>query len=171
MNSVIIPLPADITSQDSLRAAATRVQDETGYINLLVPNAGTGGPGLEGLSARPNLSEFVQSAWSIPPADINRVYELNCTGVYYTIIAFLELLDKGNSQGLDSPKSQVLAAASMASFLRDSRYGFAYSSSKSAVVSLIKTFATYCVPWGIRFNAIALGCKNRFFYKRLESSN
>ncbi|KAF2867543.1 short chain dehydrogenase/reductase family [Massariosphaeria phaeospora] len=155
--NVIKPLAADVTSQDSLRAAANIVQQEVGYINLLVPNAGTAGPPLKGLTARPSVSDFVRAAWSSPPVDFTQVYGLNCTGLYYTILAFLELLDEGNKRRSHHPKSQVVATASMASFLRDARYGFAYSSSKAAVVSLIKTFATYCVPWGIRFNAIALG--------------
>jgi NAD(P)-dependent dehydrogenase (short-subunit alcohol dehydrogenase family) len=161
--SIIQPLSGDVTSPDSLQAAATRVREEVGYINLLITNAGTPGPGLKGIPSRPTVSDFVQAAWTSPPPDFNRVYEVNCTAAYYTILAFLELLDLGNQRKTttknDTPyvKSQVIATASMAGFLRDARFGFAYSSSKAALVSLIKTFATYCVPWGIRFNAVALG--------------
>jgi NADP-dependent 3-hydroxy acid dehydrogenase YdfG len=36
----IIPLVGDVTSQDSLVALAEKVKEETGYIDLLVPNAG-----------------------------------------------------------------------------------------------------------------------------------
>lgn len=92
-------------------------------------------------------------------AEFNAVYGLNCTAAFYTVLAFLELLDEGNKRGNYPLKSQVIATASMAGFMRDARYGFAYSSSKAALISLIKCFATYCVPWGIRFNALAAGCE------------
>jgi len=92
-------------------------------------------------------------------SEFNEVYGLNCTSVYYTILAFLELLDKGNQKKNCAVKSQVIATASMAGYMRDPRWGFAYCSSKAALVSMIKCFSTYCVPWGIRFNAIAAGCE------------
>ncbi|KAL1979272.1 hypothetical protein VTN96DRAFT_6328 [Rasamsonia emersonii] len=155
--SVIRPLPADVTSQDSLKAAADVVRQEVGYINVLVANAGMAGPGLKGLPPRATVSEFVQNAWNVPMAEFNAVYGLNCTAAFYTVLAFLELLDEGNKKGNYPLKSQVIATASMAGFMRDARYGFAYSSSKAALISLIKCFATYCVPWGIRFNALAAG--------------
>jgi NAD(P)-dependent dehydrogenase (short-subunit alcohol dehydrogenase family) len=140
-----------------LKQLASRVEIETGHINLLVPNAGMTGPGLEKLKSRATLSEFVAHAWQSSMADFNAVYELNCTAVFYTILAFLELLDEGNKRS-DYLKSQVIATASSASFLRNPRAGYAYCSSKAALISMIKCFSTFCVPWGIRFNAIAAGC-------------
>ena len=89
--------------------------------------------------------------------DFNAVYAINCTAVYYTILAFLELLDEGNKKR-NYTKSQIIATASINSFMRDPRTEFAYRSSKAALVSMIKCFSTYCVPWEIRFNAIAAGC-------------
>lgn len=92
--------------------------------------------------------------------EFDEVYSLNCTAVYYTILAFLELLDEGNKRRKPGDvKSQVVATASMVAFQRDPRYGFAYCSSKAALISMIKCFATYGVTWGIRFNAIAAGCE------------
>lgn len=157
--SIIVPLQGDVTNRESLQSLSATIAAETGYINLLIANAGMGGPGLAGISPRATVSEFVKSAMSTPPADFNAVYGLNCTGVYYTIVAFLELLDAGNKRNTYGSKSQVIATASMASYLRDARYGFAYTSSKAALVSMMKCFATYCVPWSIRFNAIAAGCE------------
>ena len=160
-----MPLKGDVTNRESLQTLSRVVTKETGYINLLIANAGVAGPGLQGLSPRATVSEFVKTAWSSPMADFNSVYGVNCTGVYYSIVAFLELLDAGNRKMSYGPKSQVIATASMASFLRDARYGFAYCSSKAALISMIKCFATYCVPWGIRFNTIAAGCKSFYFFK------
>ena len=146
----------DVSSPETLKDLANQVREQTGYINLLVPNAGITGPGLEKLRSRASLSEFVAHAWLSPAKDFNAVYELNCTAVYYTIIAFLELLDEGNKRS-SYLKSQVIAIASSASFLRNPRAGYAYCSSKAALISMIKCFSTFCVPWGIRFNAIAAG--------------
>jgi NAD(P)-dependent dehydrogenase (short-subunit alcohol dehydrogenase family) len=139
---------------------AKRVSQEAGYINLLVANAGMAGPGLRGIGPRATATDFVRSAWTTPMPEFDKVYNLNCTATYYTILAFLELLDAGNKrrQPGDSP-SQVVATSSMVAFQRDPRYGFAYLSSKAALVSMIKSFATFGVSWGIRFNTIAPGCK------------
>ena len=155
---VIVPLPGDITSADALKKMAQTVKEETGYINLLIANAGITGPGLNDLKPHATLSDFVAHAWKSPIHQFNAVYELNCTAVFYTIIAFLELLDEGNKLSYHV-KSQVIATASTAAYLRNPRAGYAYCSSKAALVSMIKCFSSYCVPWGIRFNAIAAGCE------------
>ncbi|KAA8642770.1 hypothetical protein EYZ11_002948 [Aspergillus tanneri] len=152
----IIPLVGDVTSKESLQAAAARVQQETGYINLLIANAGMSGPMLDKLRARHSLAEFVDYAWKTPMEEFSEVYNMNCTATYYTILAFLNLLDAGNQRGSPT-KSQVIATASTASFLRNPRAGFAYLSSKAGVVSMLKSFSTFCVPFGIRFNIIAAG--------------
>ena len=146
-----MPLEADVIDRKSPKVISHEITKEIGHINLLVANAGIAGPGLQGLSPRVTISEFVETAWSSSTEDF--------TSVYNSILAFLELLDAGNRRRAHGPKSQVIATASMASSLRDARYGFAYCSSKAALISMIKCFSTYCVPWGIRFNAIAAGCE------------
>ena len=155
----IIPLQGDVTSQEDLLALAEHVRQDVGYLNLLVVNAGMTGPGLADLKPKHTLAEFVEHAWKTPMNEFNAVYELNCSAVFYTVLAFLELLDEGNKKTdkVYKCKSQVIATASTASFLRNPRSGFAYTSSKAAVVSMMKSFSTFCAPWGIRFNALAAG--------------
>ena len=156
-----MPLVGDVTSQNDLKAIAETVKREVGYLNLLVANAGMSGPMLETLKPRHTLADFVQHAWSSSMAEFTAVYELNCTAVYYTVLAFLELLDEGNKRkSYSGGKSQVIATASTASYLRHPRAGFAYLSSKAGVVSMMKAFSTFCVPWGIRFNILAAGRKH-----------
>ena len=157
-NSTVIPIRGDITSQSDLGAVASQIRNEVGYINVLIANAGMTGPMLKDLKPRHTLSDFVEHAWKTPMPEFSDTYNLNCTALYYTVLAFLELLDEGNKSRYQGGKSQVIATASTASFLRDPRAGYAYLSSKAAVISLIKCFATFCVPWGIRFNAFAAGC-------------
>jgi NAD(P)-dependent dehydrogenase (short-subunit alcohol dehydrogenase family) len=156
---IVVALPGDITSQDDLKRIARQVEEDVGYVNVLIANAGMTGPMLEDLKPRHTLQDFVDHAWKTPMAEFDEVYGLNCTAMYYTILAFMMLLDEGNSSRYQGGKSQVIATASTASFLRHPRAGYAYLSSKAAVISLIKCFSTFCVPWGIRFNAIAAGCQ------------
>jgi NAD(P)-dependent dehydrogenase (short-subunit alcohol dehydrogenase family) len=144
-----------------LKELAEFVKQDVGYINLFVANAGMTGPGLIELKMKPSLADFVDHVWKTPMAEFDAVYNLNCSAVFYSIIAFLKLLDEGNGSGY-ACKSQVIATASTASFLRNPRVGFAYTSSKAALVSMMKTFSSFCVPWGIRFNALAAGCKLLF---------
>lgn len=155
----IVPLCADVTKKDELKEIAEIVRKDVGYINLLVANAGMTGPGLADLKSQHTLSEFVEHAWKASTEEFNAVYDLNCTAVFYSIIAFMELLNTGNSTTYPC-KSQVIATASTASFLRQPRAGFAYTSSKAALVSMMKSFSSFCVPWGIRFNSLAAGRKS-----------
>ena len=153
-------MKGDITSQDSLKEIAQVVKDEVGYINLLIANAGITGPMLDTLKKHYTLKDFVDHAWATSMEEFTDTYNTNCTAMYYTVLAFLELLDEGNNRG-NYLKSQVIATASTASFLRHPRAGYAYLSSKAGVISLIKALSTFCVPWGIRFNTIAAGRKSR----------
>lgn len=89
---------------------------------------------------------------------------MNSTAVFYTIIAFLELLDKGNKAGNVDQKSQVIAVSSIGAFNRIPLAGYAYGSSKAAVVHMMKQFATNLVAYDIRSNVIAPGCKSLNFH-------
>lgn len=155
----IIPLVGDITSQDSLKSMASTIEKETGYINLLVANAGIMGPKLRDLAPDCSLSDFVNHAWSTPVSEFTQTYEVNVSGVYYTCLAFLELLAQGNEEGnkLEGTTSQIITISSIASFSRLRGASFAYSSSKAAVTHLSKHLSTYLGRFRIRVNAIAPG--------------
>ncbi|KAL8795411.1 MAG: hypothetical protein Q9195_002152 [Heterodermia aff. obscurata] len=57
--SIIVPVVGDITSQADLKGMASRIQNDVGYINVLIANAGMTGPMLEDLKPRHTLSDFV----------------------------------------------------------------------------------------------------------------
>lgn len=160
LHANIIGIQGDVTSKDSLAQIAAQVQREVGHIHLLVANAGITGPGFLALKPDATLDEFVDHAWATPMADINAVFELNFTAAYYTVLAFMKLLGAGNHNRFHpSVRSQVIMTASTASYIRKVRVGVGYSGSKAAVVSLSKSLASLCVPYNIRFNAIAPGRK------------
>jgi NAD(P)-dependent dehydrogenase (short-subunit alcohol dehydrogenase family) len=153
---IVIPLPGDVTSQDSLLAIAEHVQQETGYINLLCCNAGTMGP-RPLPTATTSIADYRAYALGTPMSDFTNVYTANTTSIYYTSIAFLELLDAGNKLSASNIRSQIIATSSIGGFSRLSGASFAYSSSKAAVTHMMKMMATAFVPYSIRCNVLAPG--------------
>ncbi|KAF1957605.1 NAD(P)-binding protein [Byssothecium circinans] len=159
---IVIPLPGDITSRSSLMQMADRVESETGYVNLVVANAGIMGP--RPLKSSPNeqqpsISDYRAHALQTPPEDFTQTYAVNATSVYYTTLAFLNLLDAGNrrsNMGVDW-RSQVIATSSIGGFSRLNGASFAYNSSKAAVTHIMKMMATSFVPYNIRCNVLAPG--------------
>lgn len=156
---IIIPIVGDVTSKDSLKKVADQITAETGYINLLVANSGVVGPQVAELGPNPTLMQFRDFAWNNwDMQDFTNTYHVNNTAVFFTVIAFLELLDAGNKKNnLDGISSQVIITGSIASYLRAVLSGFAYVSSKAGAVHLMKALSTYMAPFGIRCNALAPG--------------
>lgn len=157
----IIPLVGDVTSKSSLESVVSKIKSETGYINVLIANSGTLGPQASH-PVDPNSSsvEEFQKAWfETPMEDYTQTFNVNTSAVWYTIVAFLGLLDEGNKKGDVEQKSQVIATSSIGGFNRNVPGGYAYGQSKAATTLLIKQLATSLVPYGIRSNAIAPGRK------------
>jgi NAD(P)-dependent dehydrogenase (short-subunit alcohol dehydrogenase family) len=162
VNENIVPIEGDITSQDSLSAIAKQIEDDTGYINLLVANAGIMGPKIRPPldPAKCSLDEFVEHAWKTPMEDFTHTYEVNVTGVYYSVLAFLKLLDagnKGNNRFREGVSSQVVGVSSIAGYSRLRGASFAYNSSKAALTHLMKHLSTWCGRWDVRCNVISPG--------------
>lgn len=158
----IIPLVGDVTSKEALSSIVSIIKSEVGYINVLIANSGMLGPQASP-PVDPNSSsiEDFQKAWfETPMEEYTQTFKLNTSAVWYTIGAFLGLLDEGNKKGNLEQKSQVIATSSIGGFNRNVPGGFAYGQSKAATTHLIKQLATGLVPYGIRSNAIAPGRKS-----------
>lgn len=157
---VIVPIVGDVTCKDSLESMAKIVSEQSGHLNLLIPNSGISGPSMHDLAPGSTLSQFKAHAWASPMEDFTAVYNVNSTAVYYTILAFLELLHAGNEKGkVGDVKSQIVVTSSIAAVNRNARAGFAYISSKAAVSHMVKVLSTFMAGWGIRVNALAPGCE------------
>lgn len=158
-NGNIVPLVCDVTSKDSLTEAADRVQKDHGYLNALIANSGIIGPSMRMLpkDRKPSVKEFKDVMWEAPMEDFTNAAHLNCTAVFYTALAFLELLEAGNQKKNVKQKSQIVVTASIAGISRVPAAGFAYSTSKAAALHLVKMLATYFAPYKIRCNSIAPG--------------
>ncbi|KAI0903080.1 hypothetical protein F4824DRAFT_518084 [Ustulina deusta] len=172
----IIPVVADVTDKKSLDAAVSRISQETGYINLLVNNAGTIGrrhnaisrpspfsdipgqfvheKGEHDLSTVDGIRDFL---WKDEVSDWDDTLRTNVSGVWFPSIAFLGLLNKGNEKRNVVQTSQIVTIGSIGAFIRILGTSFTYNPSKAAANHLGKMMATNFVQWGIRSNVIAPG--------------
>lgn len=170
-----------------------------GYINLLINNAGIARnlyshplpsptqqhPIAAPLSPpaspssnpiAPNIKAFQSALWDTgSPEDFAETFATNVTAVYYTTVAFLDLLHRGNvrqqhhtlpdghvpGSAIEQPPyhtSQVLSVSSSGSFRLDPKIlSPSYTLSKIACTHLGKLLANLLAPWGIRSNVLAPG--------------
>ncbi|KAF2213615.1 hypothetical protein CERZMDRAFT_111259 [Cercospora zeae-maydis SCOH1-5] len=125
-----------ITSREDVQRAVDVVTEETGYIDLLVCNAGQ--------------TTFDTKVW-------RNCLETKVAAVFTTTMAFLELLGAGNQRRDSSkPTSQVIAIGSLGGLLKASD-SFIYNASKAAVHHMMKNSGNFLVPHDIRTNVIAPG--------------
>ncbi|KAL4883966.1 short chain dehydrogenase/reductase family [Aspergillus karnatakaensis] len=176
----IIPIVADVASKDTLIDAAARIRTETGYVNLLVAAAGivysaqqrssntgtesgvsTGSNGQiqVGRVLTPNAtaSDVESFLLDTPEDEFLDSYRVNTMGVFYTVAAFVSLLDEGNKRGNVSQKSQVIALASVAGQSRYATGGCAYGMSKAAVMHCMRQMMTLLAPVDVRVNTVSPG--------------
>ncbi|RYN71953.1 hypothetical protein AA0117_g9119 [Alternaria alternata] len=150
-------LQTDVTSKSDLSAAVDHIASKSGYVNLVVANSGITGPTLKGLEKGASLAEFRSHLWNWDMNDFTQTFALNTTAAFFTVVAFLELLDKGNKAGNVEQKSQVICISSAGAFNRVPMAGYAYAGSKAAAVHIMKALATTLVPYDIRSNVLAPG--------------
>ncbi|RYP65707.1 hypothetical protein DL769_006238 [Monosporascus sp. CRB-8-3] len=104
-----------------------------------------------------SLSEFRSHLWDWDSDAFTDTYAVNTTAVFFTLVAFLELLDEGNKRGNLGQRSQFIATSSIGAYNCTCLSGYAYDSSKAAVVHMVKQLSTGLVPYGIRANVITPG--------------
>lgn len=195
----LIPLQCDVTNRGDLLTLVDTIRARHGYIDLLINNAGiarnlyshplpspvgeievqeppsppdsspTGSP-------TPSIKVFQKALWNAgSPEDFAETFATNVTAVYYTTVAFLDLLHQGNirqrratpsspvvsSSAIPRPPhraSQVVSVSSSGSFRLDARIlSPSYTLSKSACTHLGKLLGNLLSPWGIRSNVLAPG--------------
>jgi NAD(P)-dependent dehydrogenase (short-subunit alcohol dehydrogenase family) len=166
VNGTIKPIVGDVTDKESLTKVAEHVRKEQGFINLLFANAGVSGPKHAAIlkeghedGSKPSVAEFQKAMFEPNVDDFTFAAHVNNTAVFYTAVAFLDLLDAGNKQHNLPQDSQIIVTSSIAGFSRQLASSFSYSSSKAAVTHLVKMLATYFAQAGyhIRANVIAPG--------------
>ncbi|OCK74457.1 NAD(P)-binding protein [Lepidopterella palustris CBS 459.81] len=164
INGTIIPIVADVTSKDSLAAAAARISAESGHVDVVIANAGATSPGTyppgSSPSNPPTIEALAEYMWSADISAFTNVAHVAVTGTYYTAAAFLPLLIKANSKANRSNPPihpQIIATSSVASFNRTPAATLAYAAAKAGLNHLMKSLSTLLAPYGIRANVIAPG--------------
>ncbi|KAI5368240.1 Putative short-chain dehydrogenase/reductase SDR, NAD(P)-binding domain superfamily [Septoria linicola] len=160
VNGSIKPLVGDVTNKTHLKKLVEQVQQEQGYINLLFANAGVMGPNhAQAVAGKETVKEFANTLFDTSPDEFTQPLHINTTGVFYTAMAFLELLDAGNKTRNVPQDSQIIVTSSIAGFSRHLASSFAYSTSKAAATHLVKMLSTAFSVRGfhIRVNSIQPG--------------
>jgi NAD(P)-dependent dehydrogenase (short-subunit alcohol dehydrogenase family) len=149
-------LQLDVTNQASIGAAAERIQNEFGRLDVLVNNAGISHAGEPGTS----LEEIVKSgrASVVSLEQVRAVFETNVFGVIAVTQAMLPLLR-------EAPAARIVNVSSSTGSLtwnsdptnpRRAMFG-AYSWSKTALNAVTIAFAADLESAGIKVNAACPG--------------
>ncbi len=147
----------DVTDPASIAAAAERIRDEFGRLDVLVNNAGIAHAGKPGRT----LEEVAQSGRpSIASLDeVRAVFETNVFGVIAVTQAMLPLLR-------EAPAARIVNVSSGSGSLtlnsdpndpRRALFGAVYAPSKTALNAITLAFAVELEPTGIKVNAAAPG--------------
>lgn len=127
-------LPLEVTSEDECRAAADRVHQTAGRLDVLVNNAGAG-----------HVGTMLQTTG----ADLDRLYAVNVRGVFNVTKAFLPQMI--------ARRSGVIINMASVGGLVGIKDRIAYCVSKSAVVGLTRSMALDHALDGVRVNCICPG--------------
>lgn len=151
-NGVVVPLTCDVTSQSDLTALVGQVEKDIGYLNLLICNSGIAGPQVPAPPAGETTSvkEWAAKHLAVPMDEYARTFSVNVTAVWYTAMAFLDLLDQGNKKQNLGWSSQVVVTSSIGGYNRKAPGGFSYGQSKAAATHAVKQLAVVLPTWGIR---------------------
>jgi len=146
-------LQLDVTNQASIAAAAERIRNELGRLDVLVNNAAISHTGKPGRS----LAEIVKSGRaSVASLDeVRTVFETNVFGVIAVTQAMLPLLREapaGRIVNVSSGTASLTLNADPSSMLH-AMANVAYSPSKTALNAITLAFANELEPTGIKVNA------------------
>lgn len=158
--SRIKTIVCDVTSKESLQAAASFVRQDCRYCDVVFANSGISTADVSDVlsSTEPMTIQAVQDGlWQHSMDHFTESFHVNVTGAFYTAVAFIDLLAEGNTRAVVPQTSQVVITTSLGSFSRRPAASFACGPSKAAAGHLAKQLATFLAPFRIRVNAIAPG--------------
>ncbi|KAK5712558.1 hypothetical protein LTR17_017939 [Elasticomyces elasticus] len=163
-SSIIVPIQGDVGSKLSLKACADEVASQIPFVNTVIACSGAQGPTVTDIpkDRTPSILELHEFLWKPSMEDFDEAFHVNSTGMFYTMVAFLPLLDAGNTHSLSSTvgttvSSQFLVIGSIGAYSKKPGMGFAYAGSKAAAILMVKQIATLMVPYNIRANMLNPG--------------
>jgi NAD(P)-dependent dehydrogenase (short-subunit alcohol dehydrogenase family) len=153
----VVGVQCDVTSQTDLQNAVSQIEKDVGYVNLLACNSGIGGPQVKPITPETSLEEWAKSNFDTDFDAYVNTFAINTASVWYTSMAFLGLLKKGNEKGNVEQTSQIIVTSSIAAFNKKAPGGWAYGQSKAGAVHAAKQLAVALPQWNIRANCICPG--------------
>lgn len=151
-------LQLDVTDQASIAAAADRIRNEFGRLDVLINNAAISNTGL-----RPGMTieEYAKSTRpsNVSLDEVRAVWETNVFGVLAVYQAMLPLLRKAPHARIVNVSSGVgsLTANSDPNFPYRSIFGPVYPASKTALNAMTVAMAIELESTGIKVNAVSPG--------------
>lgn len=128
-------IPADVTSEEAVKAAVAEAIERLGHVDIVVNNAG-------GTNFMVPFAEMRLSGW-------DKVMKLNATSTAYVCHAVApHLLERRTGSVINVASVGGIAAAPLIS---------PYGAAKAAVVSLTKSLAVEWAAYGVRVNALCPG--------------
>ncbi|MBC8139821.1 MAG: SDR family NAD(P)-dependent oxidoreductase, partial [Armatimonadetes bacterium] len=146
-----------VTKADTVTAAANRVRDEFGRLDVLVNNAAISHTGKPGTS----MEEMMEAGRSstVPLDDVRTVFETNVFGVIAVTQAFLPLLKEAPAGRIVNVSSEV--GSLTANLNPDNPYrsvfSVTYGASKTALNAVTVAFAIELESTNIKVNAVCPG--------------
>jgi len=156
--AIIAAEPCDVTKKEDLQKLVEELSKKEKYVNLLMCNAGIGGPKAE--PEHSDADDLKAKLWDNEDVEgWQDTYKSDVTSVYFTTVAFLPLL-----QAAIEPKgpmekfgASVITTSSMSGQMRHAQGHFAYNAAKAATVHLTKLMSSEFQRTWIRVNSIAPG--------------
>lgn len=151
-----IALQLDVTDQDSIAAAAARIGDEFGRLDLLVQNAAISNTG-----RRPDatVEEHARSTRpsNVPLDEVRAVWETNVFGVLAVYQAMLPLLRRSANARIVNVSSGVGSLTSNAdpAFGYRALFGPVYPASKTALNAITLAMMIELESTGIKVNLVS----------------
>jgi NAD(P)-dependent dehydrogenase (short-subunit alcohol dehydrogenase family) len=151
-------LQLDVTDQASIAAAAERIRNEFGRLDVLINNAA-----ISNTSRKPGMSieEYAKSTRTsnVSLDEVRTVWETNVFGVLAVYQAMLPLLREAPQARIVNVSSGVgsLTANSDPAFPYRSIFGPVYPASKTALNAMTVAMAIELESTGIKVNAVSPG--------------
>jgi len=147
----------DVTDQASITAAAERIKNEFGRLDLLVNNAAISHAGKPGRPLAEMMTSSRASAASLD--EVRAVFETNVFGVIAVTQAMLPLLRESPAARIVNVGSGVgsLTLNSDPNFPYRSGFGVIYAASKTALNAVTLSFAIELESSNIKVNVVSPG--------------
>jgi NAD(P)-dependent dehydrogenase (short-subunit alcohol dehydrogenase family) len=94
----IIPLELDVTDKESIKKAVEFIKSRESKLDLLINNAGLASNKTDVSKGDTDVEGFSKDLFEDPMSNWEDTYRTNVFALYYTSVAFVPLLVKGNKE-------------------------------------------------------------------------